>query len=179
MAARGGPPPKPTALRVVEGGGKMRGRFLERARREPLPPLGLHEPPKSFTARQLAIWKRLKEDAPEGLLTKVDQTLFTSYCVAVDVLDLAVERFNQSGGEIIAESKTDSEHRYIVNPHLKEFHRICELIRPMQQELGFTPASRTRIALRKPDGDEDPLQRFLGARKSPTPKRPPPTGTKG
>ena len=161
----GGPPPKPTALRIVEGGGKMRGRFAARAKREPKPTTGLPDPPAAFNAEQLAIWRRLEADSPDGLLTRVDHDLFENYCVALAVRDHALEKFNATGGQILVKSM-DGHSGFIVNPYLKEFRRICEIIKPLQQELGFTPASRTRIAVQRPEGEEDPLSRFI----NPVPK---------
>jgi len=160
MASRTGPPPKPTALRLIEGGGRMRGRFAARAKREPKPTLGLRDPPKSFTAEHLAIWNRLIEDTPDGLLTRVDQDLFTNYCVSLAIRDHAIEKLVATGGQILVKAMNGDANRFIVNPYVKEFRRICETIRVMQQELGYTPASRTRIAVAA-GNEDDPLDRFL------------------
>lgn len=173
MASRTGPPPKPTALRLIEGGGKMRGRFAARAKHEPKPPLGLREPPETLTDDQRAIWKRLEADTPDGLLTKVDHDLFTNYVVALSIRDTTIKKLRDTGGEILVRARNGDVGRFIVNPYIKEFRRISDSIRVMQQELGYTPASRTRIAVRAGDDDEDPLRRFLEPPKSPsTPRKP-------
>ena len=165
MAARSGPPPKPTALRLIEGGGRL-GRYAARIKREPRPTPGLRAPPKSFSAEQLAIWNRLLADTPYGLLTRVDHDLVVNYCTALAIRDHTLEKLNATGGQVLVKA-LDGHSHYIVNPYVKEFRRICDTIRCMQQELGFTPASRTRVAVQSDDDEKDPLARFLGDKKAP------------
>ena|SRR6185369_9192083 len=153
-------PPTPTALRLVQQGGKLRSRHSSKAKREPVPVVGLTDPPTHLNAEQLAIWQRLSADSPDGLLTKVDADLFEGYCVMLQARNQAARHFNATGAAVLI--KSDASHgAYVVNPYLKEYRRLTELLRTLQGELGYSPASRTRIAI-TPQGSTDPLDRFLG-----------------
>jgi len=95
-------PPTPTALRLVQQGGKLRARHANRAATEPHPELGLCEPPEHLNSEQRAIWVRLTGDSPAGLLTKVDGDVFEGYCVLVQARNQAVRKFNESGAEVLS-----------------------------------------------------------------------------
>jgi len=166
----------PTALRLVKTGGKPRGRYVERAKREPVPPPGLPGCPDHFTAGQRAIWERLVADSPDGLLTRVDAGLFEAYVVLLDARNEATRKFNEGGCQVLTRG---AGGMMVTNPYLREIKRLCESLRPITNELGYSPASRTRISVPVKGQTGDLMERFLGgARGSAKPKAPSPRVTK-
>jgi P27 family predicted phage terminase small subunit len=159
-----GPPPKPTALRLVEQGGKLRGRFAKRARTEPVAKLGLPPPPEHLTAQQVELWKRIEATAPPGLFTEVDGDLVDGY---VQLLSMRTRL-----ARMLAVVADDA---LMQNPLLRELRAINAELVQMQGQLGYSPAARTRIAVQPsgkkddPRKHDDPVARFFG-NTSPTKK---------
>jgi P27 family predicted phage terminase small subunit len=155
--------PKPTALRLIESGGKMRGRFKERAKREPKGIPGLPPPPSHLNAAQKAIWKRLAEDSPVGLLEHADADVFEGYVVLLHMRNQATVALNETTNNQIMTPSSEEHRADIVNPYLKEYRRLTLLMRQLQNDLGYSPAARTRIAINRPE-EVDPLDKFLGGK---------------
>jgi P27 family predicted phage terminase small subunit len=164
-----GPPPKPSLLRLVQGGGKMRSRFKERAKREPKPTLGLPTPPDWLTAEQLQIWRTLEANAPAGLLTIVDADLVLGYVLTLSARNAAARAWNEeTNGAIVVEGRDHARGvtvQKVANPLLREMRRLNVELVAMQAQLGYSPASRTRIAVQGPKSDDgagsDPTARFF------------------
>ena len=155
--------PVPTALRLVKQGGKLRAKHAIKAAREPCPALGLPVAPAYFNAEQKRIRARLVKDSPDGLLTRVDGDLVDGYVMLVQARNQAARMFNESGAAVLCPSAANGT--LVVNPYLKEYRRLTELLRVLQADLGYSPAARTRITV-APLGEEevDPLTRFLGGK---------------
>ena len=156
-----GPAPKPTALRLVEGGGKLRAVYRRRAKGEPRPREALGEPPAYFKRDQLQVWFRLEAGAPAGLLTAVDREIFEAFVVITAAREKLCKQFLEDNRKILIESP-DDKNRLILDPYLREYRRFSEQLRVLAQDLGFTPAARTRITLPEGDAPEDLLAQFLG-----------------
>jgi len=156
-----GPLPKPTVLRLVESGGRLRGRFKERAAKEPKVRSGLGEPPGYLNADQLHTWFRLSDAAPEGLLTALDRDLFEGFVVLAAVREKLCKEYNEGSGQVIAQSP-DDDKRLILVSTLREYKRLTELLRVLGREFGFSPAARTRIQLEQEGAGPDPLAEFFG-----------------
>src|SRR3954470_7749119 len=99
-----GPLPKPTVLRLVEAGGKLRTRFKERASREARPPSAIGEPPPYLSRDQLEVWFRLVEAAPDGLLTGADREIFEGFVVLAAARAKICQEFNESTEGVIVKS---------------------------------------------------------------------------
>src|SRR5262245_2896317 len=128
-----GRPPTPTALRLVQQGGKLRARHANKAKREPVPELGVGDPPGHLTDEQVSIWCRLRDDSPVGLLTKCDRDLFEGYCVILAARNVAARKANAGGsGSVRA---------------LSTYVRLTDQLRHLQAQLGYSPAARTRVAV--------------------------------
>src|SRR5262245_38514573 len=134
-----GRPAKPTALRLVENGGKMRGRYVARAKREPKGTPGLPPPPAHLNAEQRAIWERLSADSPDGLLERADADVFEGYCVLLQMRNQAARALNTTTNNQILMRSTERHGAHIVNPYLKEYRRLTELMRHLQSDLGYSP----------------------------------------
>lgn len=153
--------PKPTFLHLVDGTDKARRPQLKaRAEQEVQPERGVRGPPAGFNADQQAVWARLQEDIPPGMLARTDFDCLVGYAVLVAARDNALELFNRSGASVLVRA-ADERQRFASNPALREFRRLTEQLRLLQGELGFTPAARSRVT-RVGDEADDPLADFLG-----------------
>lgn len=156
-----GPLPKPTVLRLVESGGRMRGRFKTRAAQEPRPQSPIGDPPRHLSADELEVWFRLLEAAPEGLLTGLDRDLFEGFVVMAAARAQLWREYHDEGSVILIKA-ADDEKRWILASSLKHYKALTESLRVLSHELGFSPAARTRVAIIPPDKPADPLAEFLG-----------------
>ena len=100
------------------------------------PPL---EAPSYLSAAQRGLWEQLLEDAPPQLLRRVDTGVLVQYVVARDLFARATEEVNRDG------YITTHKGRRFVHPAVYVLNSQAVTLRQCEQELGFTPASRTRI----------------------------------
>lgn len=140
-----GPPPKPTALRILEGNPANRPLpknepQLERAARA-------LKPPKHLSKVAKAEWKRLY--APlhaQGLVTVGDLSAFEMYCCAY-------ARWVEAEEQLAATSrllKTPNGHVQ-ANPWIAIARQQAELCKSFMIEFGMTPAARARMGAVLPD----------------------------
>jgi P27 family predicted phage terminase small subunit len=140
-----GPAPKPTHLKLLDGNpGK---RALNK--REPKP-TGEPIAPSFFTDAQRAVWDEAIASAPAGLLKRLDSSVLAGWCVAFDLWRRAVEQVNKTG--LVTQSPTQGVP--MQNPYLAVVNKQQGIMLKCAAEMGFTPASRTRIALDPGDGKE-------------------------
>lgn len=134
-----GRPRKPTAVKRLQG-------TLQKCRAnpaEPLPkvPLKDIEPPESLTENAKSLWRFSLSQAPDGLLTALDFGVFEQWCslyaFACDLRD-SVAR----DGAVIVDEKGNAK----ANPVLKSYNAICYTLKALENEMGFTPAGRTKVA---------------------------------
>ena len=139
---RRGPQPKPTALRVLEG--RVQHRSLPKG--EPQPRLGAPACPRWLDPAAREEWRLIVDEwarAAPKLLTKVDGGVLANYCQArarwaQAEQDIAVDLAN---GIPFDRSKVLIAAKYSAQ------------IRAFAQELGLSPAARTRLSLPDEGGD--------------------------
>lgn len=146
--------PKPTHLKLLEGNPGRRP--LNHA--EPVPVGDLSEPPEWLNDSQKEGWAYAIASAPPGLLKRIDRTLLTIWVVAEDLHREASEAVT-IGGAII----TTRNGEVAQNPYMTVMNRQVPVMLKAASELGFTPASRSRIHL--PDAgkarkDASPFAQF-------------------
>lgn len=147
---------RPTLLKLVSGTYRA-----DRARpNEPVPRGTIGAPPDYLNEAQRAIWNRLVVQAPAGLLTDVDAEAFARYCVLVDTSHRAIAHLNSTNALLVNSPDRRHARTVITNPYLRILRQVCETLRTMDGEFGFTPAARTRISL-GPPVEDDPASRFL------------------
>ena len=148
MATRGRPP-KPTAIKILEG--NPGNRPLNK--NEPKPESKLPECPDWLEDEAKKEWKRLAKELEDiGLLTNVDMAVFAGYCQSYARWREA-EEFISKHGSIL---KTASGYIQqipqvsIAQQNLKQMRNFCS-------ELGLTPSARSRLQINKKntiEGDE-------------------------
>jgi P27 family predicted phage terminase small subunit len=148
-----GPPKKPTALKLVTGNpGK---RALNR--REPKPKGNLHDPPEWFSEDQRKGWKYAILTAPYGLLKRVDRSTLVAWAVAEDLHRQAVQKIN--GGALLIKTPNGMP---VQSPYLAIVNKQAAIMLKAASEMGFTPASRSRVEVSDDKIESDPAERFFG-----------------
>jgi P27 family predicted phage terminase small subunit len=129
--------PKPTHLKVVLGNpGKRRLNASE-----PMPLGDLFEPPAHLNDRQRRVWSEAIAAAPGGLLKRLDGSVLLVWVVAADLHAMATTEVEKYGA-VIAAPKTEMPMQ---SPWVAVMNRQALLMLRASAEMGFTPASRSRI----------------------------------
>ena len=131
--------PTPTRLKVIRGNPGKRPLNAN----EPMPAGDLSEPPDWFSETQKAGWNYAIEHAPQGLLRKLDRSVLTAWVVAEDLHRRASEQVDKFG--II--TKAPNSGVPIQSPYLPVVNKQAQVMMKAAEQLGFSPASRSRIQL--------------------------------
>ena len=150
-----GPPPKPTALKIIAGNpGKK-----PLPKNEPKPMVEAPVPPKHLSFEARLEWERLAPMLVRlKLLTKLDRAALSAYCQAWG-------RHVEAEEQIAKASALAFTHNGypIVNPWATISKQAVDQMARFIAEFGLTPASRTRIAApnpEEPDGEEAARKQF-------------------
>lgn len=143
-----GAKPKPTALKVVAGNPGRR----PLNQREPRPQGALGEAPLWLTAGQREVWLEAVASAPKGLLTRLDASVLLVWVVAKDMHRQASEAVARFG--MVTETPRTQEP--MQSPYLAIMNKQAMIMLKAAAEMGFTPSSRTRVAIdANPAGNEE------------------------
>lgn len=142
--------PDPTSLKLISGSRNIR----DDPEDEPIPAGALAEPPESMTDSQRVIWREAIENAPRGLLRRLDGQLLSIWVVAADMHEKASIEV-QKYGMVVTTAKQGVA---IQSPYLPIVNRQAEIMLRCASELGFSPTSRSRITLA--DGGKKDTNRF-------------------
>lgn len=133
-----GRPRKPTALKKLQG-------TLQKCRTnpdEPIPQIDLKSivAPDYLTDSAKEIWTFALQAAPEGMLSSLDFGIFVQWVVCFD-------QFIQLSA-CIKEQGTftkDGDGNIKVSDILHHITKTAAILRGLENELGFTPASRSKV----------------------------------
>jgi P27 family predicted phage terminase small subunit len=144
----GGRPPKPTALKLLQGTFRK-----DRARkREPRPKVGDRPPsaPSYLGKIARAEWTRLaKRLHVLGLLTEVDRSKFAMYCQAYARWQEAEQVITDQGMTFM------TDKGYVCQrPEVSISNKQCEIARKIGAEFGLDPAARSRIDVDVPEREK-------------------------
>lgn len=146
-----GRPPKPTALKVLEG--QCGHRPLNQ--NEPKPESVAPKCPAHLRGEARREWGRI---VPEllalGLLTRIDKAALAAYCTAWAEYCEASTKARETG--LVIKTK---QGNIIPNPFLGVAHTAMGLMHKFLTEFGLTPSSRTRLSVQATETDE--LSAFL------------------
>lgn len=170
---RGGPRPKPSALKLIEGSRSAKeGKYPVRED-EPLPEGELARAPDDLTPEQVDAWDYAIENAPKTLLRKLDRDAFKAWVVAVCEQDKANAELAASGEMITVPGRTRTTTKKDGSTVVDEWPsykaispwttiRDRAFLRMMKAvtELGFSPTSRTRIVVPLGPGSSKAANRF-------------------
>jgi len=106
-------------------------------------------PPDWLTESQKKVWEIGLESAPLGVLKKIDTAVFLIWVVACD-------RFAQANKELQTQGLTDvgAMGGPIQNPLVSIVNKQSEIMIKAAAEMGFTPASRSRVGSGSDGGEK-------------------------
>jgi len=134
-----GKKPVPTYLKQLRGNpGKRRLNHDK-----PIPPGELDEPPDWMAESQKAGWNYAIEHAPLGLLKRLDRSALVAWVVAEDLhwnASIMVEKYGLL-------TKAPHSGMPIQSPYLPIVNKQAMIMLKAVEQLGFSPASRSRIQI--------------------------------
>jgi P27 family predicted phage terminase small subunit len=134
--------PVPTHLKVIRGNPGKR----PLNENEPVPEGALVDPPEWMAESQKAGWNYAIENAPAGLLKKLDQSVLAAWVVAEDLHRRAAAMIEKFG--IL--TKAPNTGLPIQSPYLPVVNKQAQIMLKAAEQLGFTPAARSRIQIAEP-----------------------------
>ena len=141
MGKRG---PKKTPTNIL----RLRGsrRADDRPKNEPQPRRGMPEPPDYLQGEALAEWHRKAELLYEqGTLTLVDDTILAAYCLAYELMLVALEECRKEGQDKLKIITKTVNCNTIQFPALGVYRTALKDMIKFAAELGMTPSGRTGI----------------------------------
>lgn len=146
-------PPKPTALKVIEGN---RGKRATN-KQEPDPHyLDNLEPPAWLHASAAAVWREVAPSLSAAkLLTEVDVQALAMGCIALDQYRRSAAKANDSLVKtkiVLDDDGNPVEAGEHINPWTMVQSMAFKQAMAVLQQFGMSPAARTRIAV-NPQGD--------------------------
>ncbi len=156
---RRGPPPKPRALRDIEGDRSHR----PPNRHEPRPPVRRLPAPKELDERGRAEWRRIAPMLAElGLLTELDRTALLAYCSAYSALIQSMEVCTRLGVVFLTPRSGGKPGALVSSPALAAFAKLSHIIAMWCGRFGLTPSDRCRMIVQgQEDEADDPISRLL------------------
>lgn len=152
-----GPRPKPTALKQAQG---LRSHKKQNTKEpKPMGPIG--EAPKWMTKQERAVWDEYISLTPPGLLTSMDAPMFARWVAEYILYQRAHDIVSKSNDlSTVAESGYESPIAA-----LAIMRKSSEVMLKIENEMGFTPAARTKIAINEPP-EESEFERFVNKMKT-------------
>lgn len=135
----------PTAIKAMKG--TLRPCRVKKNEPKPQGALVPTQPPKSLSKRGQELWQYALEQMPPHVITAVDGALFERWCTLQDQF-LDVAKVVQSGNLL--------DENGSMSGALRAELQLNSSIITIEKELGFTPASRTKISANiSSDGGSD------------------------
>lgn len=139
-------PRKPTAIKKLQG-------TLQPCRTnkdEPVISIDIKqiEPPEYLDDKAKDIWRFAVEQCPEGMLTSIDFSILAQWADTVAKIIVCEKVLQREGMFIVKEPSWDKEGTPIAHPHpmLKTQNELKFILKSILTELGFTPASRSKVS---------------------------------
>jgi P27 family predicted phage terminase small subunit len=125
---------------------------------EPRPGGDLHSPPDWLNEPQKDIWREAVENAPPGMLKRLDESVFQTWVVAKSLHQEATTWVNKWGSVIrVGENNTPTQ-----SPWLNVINKQAQIMMRAAAELGFSPSSRSRVRVQ---GSSTNTNRFAELKK--------------
>jgi P27 family predicted phage terminase small subunit len=137
---RTGRPPKPLELRRLHGNTGHRP-LVEVEEFKTRGPLG--GPPDFLSPEARAVWERIANVMPRGMIASCDLDLMATYVTAVSLHEQACRELQKTGPVVMGANDIP-----VISPWCRVQIRQSLLVLRLAAELGFTPASRASMASR-------------------------------
>ena len=138
-----GPPPKPTALKLIQGNPGKR----PLNEKEPKPAAAIPEPPESVRSDEIAFaeWNLMAPVLSRlGILTEIDGSALAQYCRAFSLVECCTAMIERDGMFVEHTNKFGAVN-VVSHPALRELRNAEPLMGRALAKLGMTPADRSRI----------------------------------
>jgi P27 family predicted phage terminase small subunit len=147
--------PLPTVVKQTKG--TLRQHRVNR--HEPKPEGDLIEPPEYMSEGAKAAWRYALESAPPGLLKKLDMSILEVWAQAADLYRKAQAGLAKTGLLV----KAPNTGVPMQSPYLAIANKQAQIMAKAATEMGFTPASRSRVTLPMESADDlDPWADIAG-----------------
>ncbi len=155
---RRGPPPKPSALKLLQGNPGKR----PINEREPRPRGGTPRCPDWLDEEAKACWKRLVPELKRmGVLSVIDADALCAYCDTWSRWKRAV-LFLQQNGDVYTVKDESGKAKYVQQlPQVAMARNLLAALNRYQQEFGLTPAARSRLVIQEEQAGPG-IAEFLG-----------------
>ena len=112
------------------------------------------DPPTGLTKEARAAWMMAVQCAPRGILTALDHSVLERWARNYALYRKLAKAVDQSGAVVDGDPSR-------VSGSFNALIKVQQVLAACEKELGFTPASRTRVNARSDDG-EDSANAFEG-----------------
>lgn len=148
---------KPTHLKELEGN---RGRRPLNTL-EPIVVGDLCAPPPWLAPDAQLIWAQVIAEAPAGLLKSLDSAVLVKWCVAYARFQRAyLKQEELNKGATLPDLTKSPKGHALQSPYVGIMNRASEIMIKTASELGFTPASRSRLNV-TPHSPNDPAAKYF------------------
>lgn len=138
---------KPVELKMIEGTYRKDRDNLN----APKVTGDLVSPPNYFSQEQTDVWKYAIENAPKGLLKKLDISILEIWVTAYVTYRESYAKVQEMG-----QVMTSPSGYPIVNPYLSNMNKQATIMMKAASELGFTPTSRSKVSVEQEQTEVDP-----------------------
>jgi P27 family predicted phage terminase small subunit len=151
---------KPTALKLVAGRTGKKATTINAGKRklpenEPKIDAAIPTCPKHLNAEERDLWAEIgKELYDLGVLTNVDAGVFEVYVTALAIMRRVKPEIEKS---LVFDGPNGGP---IQNPYLAIYNKAKEHVMKAGAELGVSPASRSRVSVKKQKESADPFEEF-------------------
>jgi len=112
-----------------------------------------------MTERQKTTWSEVVALSPPGLLKDVDASVFSVWVVAFDLYQEASNKLARTGMLI----KAPNTGVPMQSPYLAIVNKQAQIMMKAAAEMGFTPASRSRVVVKSDAAKaDDPWSAIAG-----------------
>jgi P27 family predicted phage terminase small subunit len=133
----GGVPPRPKAVKLLQGVQKCRINF-----QEPVPPSGMPQPPKYLDTEAKREWRRVAPLLSRmGVLTQIDGPAFALYCQTHSQWVTALRHLKEDENYVCV----GNNMTIYQNPWFRIAQTCSAALNRILCEFGMTPSSRSRI----------------------------------
>lgn len=149
--------PKPTHLKVLDGNPGKRPLNQHEPKPPPIPP----KPPTWLGPAGKKLWKLLAPQLEKlGLLTTVDGPAFEAVCQSYATW-VDCEKYLRKHG-LTYSYTTENGGEYVQQrPEVSIGNKALQAVKAFMTEFGLTPASRSRINMKPPGEEDDPMEALL------------------
>jgi len=152
-----GRPPKPTHLHVIQGTERSRTRKARHGEPVADGDLDSYDAPEWLDEEQLAAWRYAIDHAPAGVMKKIDRSIMVAWVVAETIHRRA--SVEMQSGQYVTTTPNGAE---VQSAYIGIINQQAKIMKALSADLGFTPASRTRIKVIDDKKDENPFAAING-----------------